>query len=78
MGVTSKNELNDFHDFLAEQLANNGSQLTPEQALAMWRERADTIAAVREGLDAVAAGRTKPLADFADDFRQRHGIVEDS
>ena len=40
----------------------------------MWRERIETIRAVREGLEAVEAGRTKPLDQFADDFRRRHNI----
>ncbi len=78
MSVESKNELKNFHDFVADQLANGGAQLTPEQVLAMWRERVDTIAAVREGLDALDRGRTKPLVDFAEDFRQRHGISDNS
>ncbi len=78
MGVESKNELKHFHDFVADQLTNGGAQLTPEQVLAMWRDRVDAIAAVREGFDAVDAGRTKPLDEFAEDFRQRHRISDDS
>ena len=78
MGVESKNELKQFHDFVADQLANSGAQLTPEQVLAMWRDRVATIAAVREGLDAVDAGRVKPLDEFAEDFQQRHRSSDDS
>ena len=72
MAVEARNNLQSFHQFVAEQLANGGVQLSPEQVLATWRERLETIEAVREGLDAVDAARTKPLDEFARDFRKRH------
>jgi hypothetical protein len=78
MGVEAKNDLKNFHDFVADQLANGGAELTPDQVLVMWRERVDTITAVREALDAVDAGRTKPLDEFSKDFRQRHGLSDNS
>ncbi len=74
MAVEMKNDLESFHEFVGVQLANGGARLTPEQVLAMWRERLETIAAVDEGLDAVAAGRTKSLDQFARDFQRRHKL----
>lgn len=76
MAVETGNELDRFHRFVGEQLGNGGAQLSPEQVLAMWHDRLETIQAVREGLEAVAAGRTKPLDVFARDFRTRHSISE--
>lgn len=78
MAVQVRNNLQSFHQFVGEQLANGGAQLSPEQVLAMWRERLETIEAVREGLEAVDAARTKPLDEFARDFRTRHNISEQS
>lgn len=69
-----KNDLASFHKFIGEQIANDGARLTPEQVLALWRERLESIAALREGLDAVAAGRTKSLDKFARDFQRRHEL----
>lgn len=77
MVVEAKNDLASFQEFVAEQLTNGDAQLTPEQALALWRERLDTIEAVRKGIEAVDAGRTKPLDEFARDFCSRHNILEE-
>lgn len=74
MSVEVKDDLQSFHAFVGEQIANGGAKLSPEQVLAMWRDRLESIAAVREGLEAVAAGRSKPLNEFVRDFEARHGI----
>jgi len=78
MSVEPDSDLASFHRFVAQQLEEGDSHLTPEEVLARWRERADTIEAVREGIDAVDAGRTQPLDTFAEDFQRRHGISDDS
>jgi hypothetical protein len=60
---------------IGQQLqADGGRGMTPEQALAQWREQQETIAAIQEGLADAAAGRTKPLDQFDEGFRVRHGI----
>ena len=74
MSVEQKSDLKSFHAFVAEQLANGGAHLSPEQVLALWRDRVDTIAAVNEGLHAVAERRTKPLHEYKNDFESRHNI----
>lgn len=71
------NSLHDFHAFVGEQLQLGvGDQMSPEEALLLWRERQATVAAVREGLADVDAGRTKPLAQFFVDFQTRHGYTD--
>jgi predicted transcriptional regulator len=76
MTSSSTTDLQAFYDFLREKLTEGNAPSTPEQALAQWRERSETIAAVEEGMRAVDQGRTKPLDEFAADFRHRHGLPE--
>ena len=73
MNPAETNVLQSFHQFLGRQL-ESVALISPEQALALWREEQETIAAVREGLADVDAGRTKPLDQFDREFRQRHGL----
>ncbi len=66
--------LHEFHSFVGEQLQlGAGAKMSPEEALLIWRERQATVAAIREGLADVEAGRTKPLEQFLADFQSRHG-----
>jgi hypothetical protein len=74
VATDQNNDLASFHAFVAKQLQNDGPALTPEQVLALWRERDETIAAVREGLQAVEDGATKSLDKFKSDFESRHNI----
>jgi len=67
--------LESFHQFVGKQLASNvACVMSPEEALSQWREEQETMVAIREGLDDIAAGRTKSLEEFDRDFRQRHGV----
>jgi predicted transcriptional regulator len=69
------NVLESFHRFIGQQLQTDAAMgMSPEQALAQWRERQETVAAIQEGLADVDAGRTKSLEEFDADFRKRHGI----
>ena len=36
--------------------------------------RADEDEAIRQGLDDVAPGRTRPVREFFEEFRRKHGI----
>ena len=59
-----------FHQFIGQQLASeSAAQMSPELALAMWRERQDAVAAIREGLADVDAGRTYPADDVIRELR---------
>jgi len=71
-------DLSGFSKFVQEKLDNGGAGLSPEQVLALWRERVDTIAAVHEGIQAVDEGNTKSLDQFSQDFCARHGIVNET
>lgn len=77
MAVETQDDLKSFHAFVGEQIVTGGEHLAPDQVLAMWRERIATVKAVREGLEAVEAGRTRPLDEFVDDFRRRHNIPDE-
>ena len=64
------NTLASFHQFIGQQLASeSAAQMSPELALAMWRERQDALAAIREGLADVDAGRTFPAEDVIREMR---------
>jgi predicted transcriptional regulator len=68
--------LEKFHQFIGEQLQSDATaHMSPEQALAAWRERQECIAAIQEGLADVEAGRVKPLDQFLAEFEARHGIA---
>jgi predicted transcriptional regulator len=56
-------DLAGFHQFVGDRLSS-GQQLSPEQALADWRERTATIQAVRRGIEDIDAGRTRPADDL--------------
>lgn len=67
--------LESFHQFVGRQLSTDAAaRLSPEQVLALWRERQEALAAFREGVADVDAGRTKSLEEFDRDFRLRHGL----
>ena len=69
-------ELETFHQFLSEQLASGNKDLSPEEFLRLWRTRQrehdETIEAVKEGVADMEAGRTRPLADVAEEIRRKH------
>jgi predicted transcriptional regulator len=76
MSVREASSLENFHQFVGEQLrSSQAANLTPEEALALWREQQETIEALHEGMDDVESGRVKPLDDFIRDFESRHRIV---
>ena len=67
--------LQSFHEFVGKQLESDAAVLmSPEEAVALWREQQESIAAIREGLEDIDAGRTVPLDEFDSDFRARHGL----
>lgn len=75
MSVHEASPLENFHNFLGEQLRSSRSaSISPEEALLLWRERQETIEAIREGLDDVESGRVKLLDEFLREFENRHRI----
>jgi len=66
--------LESFHQFVGQQLAATTAEpMSPEQALALWRERQESLAAIREGLADVEAGRTRPAEDVLRELRAELG-----
>jgi predicted transcriptional regulator len=64
------NTLASFHQFVGQQLASEDTaQMSPELAVAIWREREETLAAVREGLADIEAGRTFSAEDVIRQLR---------
>lgn len=77
MSIHEVSPLADFHRFIGEQLQSTATAyISPEDALALWRERHEACLAVGEGLADIEAGRAKPLDDFLRDFQHRHGITK--
>jgi hypothetical protein len=84
MSIT-KTELDRFHDFAVSLVSGAESDLTWLQLFELWRmenpsdaEYRENVAAIRESLEAIEAGRMRPLADFDAEFRSRHGITSDA
>lgn len=77
MSTSQISGLESFHRFIRKRLASKTTELiSPEEALELWREEQESLAAIREGLADIEAGRTKSIEDFDRDFRKRHGIKE--
>lgn len=82
MATDPTHELEAFHRFLAEQLADGGSSLTPEECLELWRVQHPTaeqlradVQAVREAVADMEAGDAgQPLGEFVAEFRQRNHL----
>jgi len=65
-----QNDLASFHAFVGEQLKRAGGNVSPEEALALWRERRETTASIERGLADVEAGRTHPASEAFEEFRR--------
>jgi hypothetical protein len=82
MSSSYQNELANFHQFIGQQLASKHTNLSPEDALDLWREQnpcpdedAETIAAIRESLANLEAGeRGVTIEEFDREFRRRHNL----
>ena len=70
MNASTTSEAEAFYAYLGHELANGGKSRSPEQLLALWREREETIAAVQEGLADAEAGRMRPLRELLDEARR--------
>jgi hypothetical protein len=78
MTIDSVAEIVRFQQFVAEQL-NRGTDLSPEEALDLWRaenpradDMEDDVRAVRAALADMDRG--VPLEEFDRAFRRRHGL----
>jgi ABC-type transporter Mla MlaB component len=78
MVVTAK-QLEAFHRFGAEQLAQTDGELSWDELLILWESRnnrASANDAIREGIADVDAGRFQPVDEALESVRQEFGISE--
>jgi hypothetical protein len=82
MSSNVDNELASFHHFVAVKLLENNVDLSPEEALDLWREEHphpeefdDATEALKEAFADIAAGDNGvPFEDFEREFRKKHGL----
>jgi hypothetical protein len=81
MAIDRADDPRAFREFLDAQLAGAGAGATLGELLGRWEfehrtgaEREETLAAIREGLADVEAGRTRPLEAFDREFRRTRGL----
>lgn len=82
MSSNVEHELASFHRFVAAKLAENKLDLSPEDAVDLWRvehpyleEFDDATEAVMEALADMEAGDVgRPFEEFDREFRARHHI----
>ena len=68
----------DVERLLREQMAVGGYESADDlmrDALQVLKTRNDDLAAIRAGLDDMQAGRTRPLADVADEIGRKYGLM---
>ena len=83
MSTAVAEEVLEFHRFLSEEIAKQPEWKTPEQAVAFWRQQrpvppelAESVAAIRESLDAMYAGdRGRPAAEVIADARKQLALA---
>ncbi len=83
MGI-NVDELDRFHDFAVALVSSAEEDVTWLQLFESWRlenptaaEYRENVAAIREAVSAMDAGRMRPLAGFDAEFRARRGIAND-
>ena len=74
----SDSELGSFHQFISEQLSVGRVDVSPEEALDLWRSQhpdTDDVLAVQEALADMANGdEGLPIEEFDREFRRRRGL----
>lgn len=73
----TKSDLDRFHEFASRRIGQGRSDLDLDDLIAEWdsaQHRDEINAAIREGLDDIAAGRTRPAEEFTDELQFRLGI----
>ena len=79
--MSTTSELRQFYEFLGQQLRTGSAELSPEEALDVWRMQhhpSEDLLAIQEALDDMERGDTGiPFEEFDREFRARHGISND-
>lgn len=72
MSMAHTGTLAEFHKFVGQQLSHPGAvSMSPEEALARWREHQATLAVIREGLADIDAERTRPVEELIQELKVR-------
>jgi hypothetical protein len=66
----TKAQLDDFHTFATRQLANGGADLSLEDLVWKWRDRAEMCEEIRTGLENRKAGLGIPLEQAINELRR--------
>ena len=82
MSTQSNNELASFHQFIGQQLGANGIDLSPEQALELWREENPGIEQQEEDREAILEALAQldsgeqglTIEEFDHEFRRRNNL----
>jgi hypothetical protein len=82
MATDRANDLLAFKKFIDEQLSNGGAELKLDEVLARWEyenqtpeEQLETIQAIREGLEEMDAGKSKPVHEVIAELRKKHDVT---
>lgn len=80
MPVT-QDQIDSFHHFASQKLSNGGAEMSMDELYQLWRidnptpdEQVEIHAAIRRGLDDVAAGRFESADIVMQELREKHGI----
>lgn len=78
MATETQTELDEFHRFLGQRVADRNTKMSPEQAVVLWRHRQAEIEAIREGLRAVDEGRVMTVEEHMRRIYERHPELKDA
>jgi len=83
--IVTREELDRFHDFAIAQVSQGRGEMTWLELFDLWKlenptlaEQLANTAAVRQALTAMDEGRMRPFSAFDAEFRQRHGLRDET
>ncbi len=79
--MATQQQVDSFHQFASQQVRNAGDDLSMAELFDLWQvhssdtvELAESVAAVKSALADMEQGDTgRPLHEFTNELRQRHG-----
>ena len=75
--ATTREELDRFHRFAADQIGSDQSPFDLEELLMRWMDQEDCSsigAAVDRGLREMESGLGRPVGEVSEELRRKHGI----
>ncbi len=84
MSITQE-ELDNFHRFASDKLADGGADLSWPELVELWTlehpspaEQAEVNDIIRQGDADIQSGNYRSVDDFMDEFRRKHNIPADA